>query len=314
MKFEEALLGFEKRLRELNRSQATLKTYLRPIRYFTDWLILKGIEHPGQITPERLKEYQKDFDERSKEKEYSPETRQHYLRGIKRFLEHLEKTHQLLINPSESLLIPRLVKHRIVKEILTEEEITRMIEGWDRSILGLRNRAIMELMYSTGVRLSELVGLDMEDIDIEGGFIRIQGGKGAKDRIQPLGRKATHPLRDYLKNARQELIQEKDESALFISSHHRRISHCRINQIVREMAQRLALAKPVSAHTFRRTFATHLLRNNAHPYYVKELLGHSDLGSLERYLKIAGKDLKKEHTRTHPREKKRSKVQKIKKL
>lgn len=259
-----------------------------------------------ELTEARIKAFQDHFNQQTQIKKYSPETIGTYFRGIKRFLEYLEKTHQILMNPSDALEMPRhMWRYRTIKETLTEKEIQKMIECWDEtSWKGIRARAILELLYSTGLRMFELVNLNLDDVDERTGYVRVRGGKGAKDRIQPLGRTACQILKKYLKEARPKLVHDPKERAFFLDyARGKRLQRWRMDDILKESAQKAKITKKPSAHMIRRSFATHLLRNDAHPYYVKELLGHSSLRTTGKYIKVAGIDLKKAHSKYHPREK-----------
>lgn len=301
---EEALSGFEANLKELNRSEQTIKTYVTAATKLCTWMKAQQLTQAKELTPKVIGNFQGTYSEEAEKLSYSPETIHTHLRGIKRFLEYLEKTHQLLIGPSDTIQMPKLWRHRTVKEILTPEEIKKMIECWDRSNrYGARSRALLELLYSTGLRRGELIHLDIDDIDLKGGYLRVRLGKGGKDRIQPLGRRACKEIKHYTEKARLELLKDAQERALFLDRTGQRLDGWRIYQTLQESAKRTGLTKKPSIHMIRRTFATHLLRNDAHPVYVKEMLGHSSLTTLDRYIKLSGIDLKKEHTRTHPREK-----------
>jgi len=302
--FDQQIKAFEESLRALNRSKSTIEIYKQAVKKLTLWMIEQNLYEIRELTRERIIAFQRDYHTQAQEKGYSVETVHTHLRGMKRFLEYLEKTHQLLASPSEAIEMPPLYRHRTIQDTLTELEMRQMIECWQTdSWKGLRNRALLELIYSTGLRLSEIKNLDLEDIDEKSGYVRVRGGKGAKDRVQPLGRKACRAVSEYLKKARPYLLRGRDERALFLSYiSGQRLEKWRIAATIKESAQRTKIPKAVSTHTLRRTFATHLLRNDAHPYYVKELLGHSGMETIGRYIKVAGLDLKKEHQRTHPRE------------
>lgn len=301
--FDQQIQNFKEYLKALNRSSRTLDIYTQGVKKLTTWMVEQGLYEVREITPERIISFQEHYHTQSIQKSYSVETVHTHLRGIKRFLEYLEKTHQLLASPSEAIEMPRLYRHRTVKEILKESEMRKMIECWNSSNWkDLRNRALLELMYSTGLRLSEVAKLDLEDVDEKSGYVRVRAGKGGKDRVQPLGRKACEAIRSYLKKARPYLLRGKDERALFLSYiYGQRLEKWRIDRTLKESGKLAGLTKVPNAHMIRRSFATHLLRNDAHPYYVKELLGHSSMRTTGRYIKVAGVDLKRIHQKTHPR-------------
>jgi site-specific recombinase XerD len=164
----------------------------------------------------------------------------------------------------------------------------------------VRDRAILEVLYATGIRRQELVDVTLSDIDLEGGVLRIECGKGSKGRVVPLGRAAVEWLGKYLQSARPALGGESPH--LFISKSGARLSGNVVREIVQRWAKAAGVTKVVSPHTFRRSCATGMIRNRANPAHVKDLLGHGDFGSLQAYVKLEITDLKEAHRRFHPRE------------
>lgn len=301
--FTQHIQDFRDHLKYLGRSPNTFKAYGSGIQHLVCWLKDQGVDRIQDLTSERSKVFVRQMIEKVHQARLSQATLDIHLRGVRRFLEYLELTHRILINPLKEVTLPKWNKYRKLKSVLNESEMERLIQSANsEETLGMRDRAILEVLYSTGIRRSELVHLDIEDIDTKGGYLRIRSGKGGKDRILPLGEKACDAVQRYLGKARYLFAGEvNEERALFITQRGSRMD-LSLQSLFRKYTLASRIQKRVSAHTFRRCFATHLLKRGASPYHVKELLGHSDLKSLDRYIELAPVDLKKVHEKTHPRD------------
>jgi integrase/recombinase XerC len=184
-------------------------------------------------------------------------------------------------------------------EVLSVIQMKKLLdEKGKEDVWGLRDKAILELFYSAGIRLSELASLDLSSIDFNGGTIRVFG-KGRKERIVPVGRKAISALKDYLKA--RELLSRIETSAVFINRLKKKLSARGIARIVKKNLARISEDKNVSPHTLRHTFATHLLDAGADLLAVKELLGHKNLSTTQIYTHISVERLKKVYKKAHPR-------------
>ena len=186
--------------------------------------------------------------------------------------------------------------------VLIHDQARQMLEsvGTDTS-LGYRDRTLLELMYTSGIRAGELVGMDVGHVDFPNGVARVLG-KGEKERITPIGKTALKFLENYIKGVRPFLISETDEQALFLNLRGKRITYCALLKLVHAHARRSKMPVNVTPHTFRRSCTTELIRSGAGMYHVKELLGHESLATLKHYAKLTINDLKQEHLRCHPRE------------
>jgi integrase/recombinase XerD len=183
---------------------------------------------------------------------------------------------------------------------LTRDEMDRLLGAPNlRLPSGVRNRAILELFYSTGIRLAECAGLAVRDVDFARGTLLVRRGKGGKARVVPLGEQAMSWLRRYLKEARSRWAGKAE--ALFIGQEGRPVSPLWIERVVSCLGRKAGIKKPVTPHALRRTCATHLLSAGASAWAVKGILGHADFKSLGRYVVLGAKELKDEHGRTHPR-------------
>lgn len=224
-----------------------------------------------------------------------------HLRAARRLFTYLEENSQLFENPTREM---RLHKHQLtLGPVLTEKEAKKLLASCDLSTkFGVRNRAIIEFLYSTGVRLEEAASLTIFDIDFNNRSVRVLG-KGRKERVLPLGKHALYYLEKYMRFARQEMIDssgETETNALWLSNKRIQLTKHGITRMIEEQALKAGIVKRVSTHTLRRTCATHLLRNGAHPFVVAELLGHAELRTLSHYLKISITDLMKTHKKSRP--------------
>jgi integrase/recombinase XerD len=190
------------------------------------------------------------------------------------------------------------------KNILTPKEAKRLIESVDTGhARGYRDRTLLEILYGSGIRSQELINLTVKDIDFEEELLRINGGKGAKDRVVPLSRMACRMLETYLKGVRPELLHGEKTNRLFLSVRGRPLHRYNLGKLIHAHAKRAGIPQRITAHVWRHTCATHLLKNNVNLRYVQELLGHRLLTTTEKYLRVTITDLKEAHRKHHPREK-----------
>ena len=207
---------------------------------------------------------------------------------------------RLPANPAEILSRPKIAHH--LPETLTEQQVSRLLAAAaeDDSPLGLRNRAILELLYACGLRASELVGLTLDDVRLDEAFLRCTG-KGSKQRVVPIGATAVGALRDYLRDARPALAGEKGDTSFFLTK--RGTGMCRetLWRIVEAAADKAGLAGEVHPHTLRHCFATHLLAHGANVRAIQEMLGHADIATTQIYTHVDAERLVEIHRRFHPR-------------
>jgi site-specific recombinase XerD len=192
-----------------------------------------------------------------------------------------------------SLLPTSVLDHAQVRNLLGQIEAGQA-EGY-------RDRAMLEFLYSSGVRAGELLGLNVADVDLANGTAIVLG-KGNKQRVVPIGRTALRALESYLRAVRPFLLRDAKESAFFLNHAGKRMPYHTFRRILGKHVARAGLAEKVSAHTFRRSCTTELIRGGANLYHVKELLGHESLDTLKHYAKLNIQDLKETHRRCHPRE------------
>lgn len=218
--------------------------------------------------------------------------------ALKSFFGYLYKQNLVHNNPVSGIALPR--QDKVLPKFLQEQEISTIFKKIDvKTPSGIRDRAMIELFYSTGIRLSELSGLNEQDIDLHAGTVRVHG-KGAKQRIVPLGRQASQAVKNYIEK-KKELFKVKDTQALFLNLRGERISNRGIQLRVNKWLTMVSEKKGLSPHILRHSFATHLLDRGADLQAVKELLGHSSLSTTQVYTHLSTSRLKKIYEQAHPR-------------
>jgi integrase/recombinase XerD len=229
----------------------------------------------------------------------SPRSLSRYLSGFRQFYQWLLREGRVLKDPSALIESPKL--GRGLPKALSESQVVGLLEAPDTSSpLGLRDRTMLELMYATGLRVSELIGLGVVNISISQGVIRVMG-KGGKERLVPLGEEALDWIQQYLKESRPALMRGGDCSEVFVTARRSGMTRQAFWYAIKKHAQTAGISQSVSPHMLRHSFATHLLNHGADLRVVQLLLGHSDLSTTQIYTHIAREGLKRLHSEHHPR-------------
>ncbi len=226
--------------------------------------------------------------------------------SISRTLSSIRALHQFLLrqritteDPTLHIQSPQLEKR--MPTVLTLAEVETLLNTPKKdNEYGIRDKAMLELLYATGIRVSELVSLNLEDVNVSLGFVRCTG-KGKKERVIPLGRIATSALVNYLENAREKLLKEKENEALFVNHHGQRLSRQGFWKILKGIGKDANIEKELTPHTLRHSFATHLLENGADLQAVQEMLGHADISTTQMYLQASKARLTDIYKTYHPR-------------
>ena len=233
-----------------------------------------------------------------------PRSQARILSGIRSFFHFLLIEDYIQQDPSELLESPQIGKH--LPDILSVEEIDNLINAIDRSTKeGQRNCAILETLYSCGLRVSELCNLKISDLYLDEGFIKVEG-KGSKQRLVPISPKAIKEIKNYFLTRGDGLIKPEFEDYVFISRFGKNISRIMVFHIIKELADKIGLKKSISPHTFRHSFATHLLEGGANLRAIQCMLGHESIGTTEIYTHIDRVRLRDEIICHHPRNNKKS--------
>ncbi|MBE3584657.1 MAG: site-specific tyrosine recombinase XerD [Thermoanaerobacter sp.] len=229
----------------------------------------------------------------------APSTVSRHLAALKSFYRFLVQEGVISADPTTNLESPRLAQR--LPRVLTPEEVDRLLaQPRTSSAAGLRDKAMLELLYATGLRVSELISLDLADVNLEHGFVRCFG-KGSKERIIPLGSVAAFYVSEYLKRARAKLTRGRSTPALFINQQGHRLTRQGFWKIIKKYARQGRITKVITPHTLRHSFATHLLENGADLRSVQELLGHADIATTQIYTHLTRTRLREIYDRAHPR-------------
>jgi integrase/recombinase XerD len=285
---------------ETRYAERTAEHYVADVREFLARLGAKGITL-ADVRPDDLQRYQGQLYAATKKggRPYAASTIQTKLVAVKTLFRFLVRRQALLLDPSAHLELPRIEKH-LPRLILTEAEARRIVTApRGRSPLVLRDRAILETLYGTGMRVGELVRLRPDDVDTEDRLVRIVEGKGRKDRNVPLTSAAARAIGAYLTQGRPALL--RSEPWLFLAERGRQLHRAQVGDIVKTWVKRAGVKKNVSCHTFRHSMATHLLRGRADIRQIQALLGHGSLSTTERYTHVEVSDLRRVIERSHPR-------------
>jgi integrase/recombinase XerD len=226
-------------------------------------------------------------------------TRSRYLAAIRCFYHYLLQEYYIKVDPTVNLEAPKLEKH--LPHILSVAEVDLLLSQPNTgTVAGLRDRAMLELIYATGMRVSEMMGLDTGHLNLESGFLRCMG-KGSKERIIPVGEIAVSYNREYLAKSRSKLRKKSWEKALFLNQHGRRLTRQGFWKILKGYAKKANIQKEIAPHILRHSFATHLLENGADLRIVQEMLGHADVTTTQIYTHLSQRKLREVYERAHPR-------------
>lgn len=281
---------------EKSLSDNTVSAYLADISKLFQFLEDEQI-HPLDVTLDNLETFSANL----RNLGIQPRSQARILSGIRSFYHYLILEDYLQADPSELLESPQIGFH--LPEILTLEEIDALIESIDLSTKeGQRNRTILETLYSCGLRVSELCNLKLSDLYLEEGFIKVDG-KGSKQRLIPISPRAIRELQLYFIDRNQISIKKSYEDYVFISKWGKNISRITVFHIIKTLAEAISLKKTISPHTFRHSFATHLLEGGANLRAIQCMLGHESIGTTEIYTHIDKNRLRSEIIEHHPRNK-----------
>lgn len=290
----------------ISRGYAQQTTALRndAVRRFIRWCGERSIDRPQDVTRPILERYRRHLYHYRKAngEPLSFATQQQRLLPIRAFFKWLARENYILSNPASELELPR-VHRRLPAHILSREEVEQvmaltLLHGGDK---GVRDRAILETLYTSGIRRGELVNLKLYDVDLKNGSLFVREGKGKKDRYVPLGSRASHWIRRYVEELRPELVIEPDEGWLFLHEFGERFEKNRLSDLVKRYL-RMAGIEAGSCHLFRHAMATQMLENGADIRFIQAILGHAQLTTTEIYTHVTIVKLKEVHALTHPAE------------
>jgi integrase/recombinase XerD len=283
-------------------TEATILTRKQSLRVFLRWCEERSIRAPQDITLPILERYQR-YLYHYRKSDGAPlgfVSQRSRLVPLKSFFRWLTRSRHILYNPASELVLPRPPK-KLPRHLLTVPEIEAILGACDLETLpGIRDRAVIETLYSSGVRRMEASRLKVYDLDLEGGTLFVREGKGRRDRMVPLGARACAWVAKYLADVRPALLVEPDEGVLFLTDYGEPYVGERLGHLVRSAIERAGFTFPGACHLFRHAMATHMLENGADIRYIQAILGHAKLTTTELYTQVSILKLKQIHAATHP--------------
>ncbi len=302
MNIDVTIAEFKQHMKTIGYAPKTLECYGYGLKCFKSFLKRANINDLRKVNHQTVIDYQ---DKVMKEPK-AAETKAIKIRAVKRLFEHLTNTHQLLINPAEGI-VEICRKNPKIGRVLTIEEMKTLLCQPNLSLNSqIRDRAIMEVLYSTGIRSDELLNLHVYDADFKDKVLFIRKGKGRKQRVVPLGKTAVKYLREYLENIRPKHAKKNPrERKLFLTVEGLPVTWNCIKVKIHTYRLKAGIKTSFGLHTFRRSCATHMLQKGADIRYIQKLLGHKYLKTTQRYTKVMPVDVKKCHEENHPNAKKK---------
>jgi integrase/recombinase XerD len=280
---------------ERGLARNTLESYERDLTAYLKYLHSQGIDKVAAITKSHIIQYLLHL----REKGRATSTANRNMAAIRSFHRFLYRERWVEQDPSLHLETPKLEKR--LPKALTLEEVDSLLNQPDGSTpSGLRDKAMFEILYATGTRVSELISLQLSDVNLAMGFIRCIG-KGSKERIIPLGQTAIHVLNDYLNRSRPKLLKKTTVEAFFLNHRGQALTRQGFWKMIKKYGKEASIHKEITPHTLRHSFATHLIENGADLRSVQEMLGHADISTTQIYTHVTKSKLKEVYSRTHPR-------------
>ncbi|MFD2168881.1 site-specific tyrosine recombinase XerD [Tumebacillus lipolyticus] len=273
----------------------TLESYQRDLIGYVSFLERSGVTDLNQTRRANIIGFLAELQRKGR----ATTTISRNLASLRAFYSFLLRDSLIDVDPTANLESPKIEKR--LPKVLSVKEVESLLEGPDTgTVAGGRDKAMLELLYATGIRVSELVSLNLSDVNLNMGFLKCFG-KGSKERIIPLGSVALTTVSDYLLNSRGKLLRDQAEESLFLNHHGQRLSRQGFWKIIKKYAQSAQIEKEITPHTLRHSFATHLLENGADLRAVQEMLGHADISTTQIYTHLTKSRLKEVYAKAHPR-------------
>ena len=274
-------------------SNNTLQSYSRDIHQYDSYLSQNRINYV-KVDNKAINEYLKYLQQNGKK----TSTISRSLASIRSFYQYLMRVKKIKHDPTENIQSPKVEKR--VPSVLTAEEVEKLLsQPKDVDLKGTRDKAMLEVAYATGMRVTEIISLNVEDVDLENGFISCKSAN--RQRNIPLGSISIAALREYIRDARPIMIKNEDENSLFVNVNGKRLTRQGFWKIVKYYKEQAHIEKDITPHILRHSFATHLLQNGAELKAIQTMLGHSDISSTQVYTQFQDAGLKDIYKRTHPR-------------
>lgn len=277
-----------------HKSMNTVESYKRDVTQYITYLNESGIQDATLATKTTVLSYLLALQKKGK----ATSTVSRTLASLRSFYLFMMQNGRVSSNPTSNLEAPHVEKK--APQILAGDEVERLLEQPDTSDnKGIRDKAMLELLYATGIRVSELINLDIDDINMPMSFIRCRGGR--KERIIPMGNKAKEALREYINDARVYMMKDKNETALFVNCNGMRLSRQGFWKLIKHYRSAAGIQAEITPHTLRHSFAAHLLENGADLHSIQEMMGHADISSTQVYSRMMNSKLKDVYAKAHPR-------------
>ena len=273
-----------------NYSLNTVKSYETDCNLFQNYLKKRDI---SSASSDEIRSYFRSLTNKS------DKTLARTMSSLRAFYDYLIQRNIIKNNPMDNITSPKISKY--LPEVLTIEEVEKLLELEPKDAFTFRNRCILELLYSTGLRITELVTLKFENISIDDALIKVMG-KGSKERIVPMNDITCNYLKKYIEEVRPAMIKKEQTDYIFLNNHGKQLTRQAVFLMIKSRAREVGIKREISPHTLRHSFATHLLQNGADIRFIQELLGHSDVATTEIYTHIANETLKKDYNDLNPRD------------
>lgn len=301
MKIKALIPLYLKYLKTIGRSERTVRNAGYDLNPFIKFLEAEEITAVEQLTHEAMQDYQQElaFSLTAKGRPLALRSQAQLLGTLKGFTRYLTQQDYLIRDPAEQIRLPKKPR-RLPKTILSVDEIKKLLGAPDmRTHRGQRNRLMLEILYDTALRRSELKDIRLSDLDLDPGYIRIIG-KGDKERVVPVSERVCALIKNYLLFVRPAMVKGEDPGHLFLNRWGRQMHHCTVWSVVKRCAHLAGIKKSVSPHTLRHTCATHMLKNGAPLRHLQQMLGHESIESTTIYTHVTINDLKRIHAQYHP--------------
>lgn len=274
-------------------AENTLQSYRRDILQYNDYLVHNKINYT-KVTKEDVKNYLQVLQDMNKK----TSTISRNLASIRSFYQFLMKNKKIKADPTEGIQSPKIEKK--APSVLSSKEIELLLNQPNNvDLKGIRDKAMLEFAYATGMRVTEIISLNIEDVDLNDGFVACKTGN--RKRVIPIGSLSLKALKEYANNVRPILIKDEKEQALFVNINGKRLTRQGFWKIVKYYKEQAHITKEITPHVLRHSFATHLLQNGADLKAIQSMLGHSDISSTQVYMQFQEGNLKNIYKKAHPR-------------
>ena len=279
---------------EKKLSDNTLQSYKRDLKQFKRYLESYGLRF-DRVKKEDIEDYIKEMSEQEKKK---PASISRSIASLRSFYQFVVKKKKVKVDPTKDIKAPKVDKR--VPSVLTAEEVELLLEQpKDIDLKGIRDKAMLEFAYATGMRVTEIISLNLDDVNLDEGYVTCRSGN--KQRNIPLGKMSLEALKEYIEEARDILIKSESEQALFVNINGGRLTRQGFWKIIKYYKEQAHITKDITPHVLRHSFATHLLQNGADIKAIQAMLGHSDISSTQVYMQFQDEGLKDVYRKAHPR-------------